>query len=108
MTGIDPRSAIYREFGDVAADLAQHMGGDPSAVERALLEEAAGLIPWCGHSRASLLRGEEFDLNNYTRAVNSLRRLLADIGQERRLKDVTPSISAYVKAFETQEVEAVT
>jgi hypothetical protein len=66
MAGMDLRSAIYREFQDCCADLASHMGGDPTAVEAALIEESAGLILWCRHSRASLLRGEEFDLVNYT------------------------------------------
>jgi hypothetical protein len=84
------------------------MGGSDcvTAVEKALLEEAAGMIVWCRQARAALLNGREFSVGDYAKAVNCLRRLLDDIGQERRLKDVTPSISAYVKAFETQEVEA--
>jgi hypothetical protein len=100
LAGVDLRSSIYREFQDVAADLAHHMGGDPTAVEAALIEESAGLILWCRHERARLLNGEPFDLVNYTRAVNSLRRLLADIGQERRLRDVTPSINDYIKTLD--------
>ena len=50
LAGVDLRSSLYREFQDVAADLAHHMGGDPTAVEAALIEEAAGLILWCTRS----------------------------------------------------------
>jgi hypothetical protein len=109
LSQVDLRGVAYREYCDIASDLATHMGGDPTAVERALLEEAAGMIVWCRQARGALLRGEAFDVGTYAKAVNCLRRLLDDIGQERRMKDVTPSISAYVKAFEMQtEAEDVT
>jgi hypothetical protein len=100
LSQVDLRGVAYREFCDVASDLAAHMGGDPTAVERALLEEAAGFIVWCRQARAAMLRGEAFDVGTYAKAVNALRRVLQDIGQERRMRDITPSISEYVKAFE--------
>jgi hypothetical protein len=43
-----------------------------------------------------LLKGEKFDVAAYTTGVNALRRLLADIGQERRLRDVTPTLTEYL------------
>jgi hypothetical protein len=102
LSQVDLRGVAYREYCDVASDLASHMGGDVTAVEKALLEEAAGMIVWCRQARGALLRGEAFDVGEYAKAVNCLRRLLDDIGQERRMRDVTPSISDYVKSFETQ------
>ena len=33
---------------------------------------------------------------SFTTAANSLRRLLADLGLERRAKDITPSLSTYL------------
>ena len=38
-----------------------------------------------------------FNISSYTTATNALRRLLEDIGQERRLKDVTPDLHEYLK-----------
>jgi hypothetical protein len=98
IAGLDHRSSDYREYQDIVADLAAHLGSDPSVVELAIAEEAGGLIFWCRRARAALLTGQEFNAPAYCTATNSLRRLLQDIGQERRLKDVTPSLEQYISA----------
>jgi hypothetical protein len=96
LAGIDQRSLAYREYQDAVADLVTHMGGEPTAVELAIIEEAAGLIVWCRQARTALLKDDgEFNVGTYTTGVNSLRRLLADIGQERRLRDITPDLRTY-------------
>ena len=59
LAGIDQRSLPYREYQDTVADLVVHMGGEPSAVEQAIIEEAAGLIVWCRSARVALLQGRE-------------------------------------------------
>ena len=96
IAGIDTHTREYREYRDVVADLVEHMGSAPTAVQRAIIEEAAGLIVWCRSQRLALLKGEQFEVGPYTTATNALRRLLEDIGQERRLKDVTPDLHAYL------------
>jgi hypothetical protein len=96
LAGIDQRSLPYREYQDTVADLVSHLGGEPTAVELAIVEEAAGLIVWCRSARAALLKGENFDVGQYTTATNALRRLLADIGQQSRLRDVTPDLKTYL------------
>ena len=66
-----------------------------------MIEEAAGLTVWCRAERVKLLTSGEFQIGPYTTAVNSLRRLLVDLGLEQRMHDVTPSIEdviARVKA----------
>jgi hypothetical protein len=96
--GINTHRREYREFRDIVAGLCEHMGTDPSVVERHLAEEAASLIYWCRRARLALLTGsEEFNVQMYTTASNSLRRLLADIGQAPRLKNVTPTLEAYLR-----------
>src|SRR5262245_15097865 len=85
-------SREYREYRDAVADLVEHLGSNPTAVQRAIVEEAAGLIVWCRNARLALLKGDDFDVGKYTTATNSLRRLMAVIGQERRLTDITPSV----------------
>lgn len=94
---VDQRSLPYREYQDCVADLSSHMGGEPTAVEQAIIEEAAGLIVWCRSARAALLKGEPFDVSTYTTGVNALRRLLADIGQERRMREVVPDLKRYLE-----------
>jgi hypothetical protein len=59
--------------------------------------KTAGLVVWCRRQRLALLQGGEFDVSKYTTATNALRRLLEDIGQERRLKDVTPDLHEYLR-----------
>jgi len=96
MAGIDQRSLPYREYQDAVAELVHHMGNDPTATELAMIEEAAGLIVWCRASRLTLLQGEKFEIGPYTTAVNSLRRLLMDLGLEQRLHDVTPNLEQFL------------
>jgi len=96
IAGIGTHTREYREYRDAVADLVEHLGSDPTAVQRAIIEEAAGLVVWCRNARLSLLKGDDFDIGKYTTATNALRRLLADIGKERRLKDVTPTLAEYL------------
>lgn len=96
MAGIDQRSLPYREYQDAVADLVHHMGSAPTAAHEAMIEEAAGLIVWCRQARLTFLQGGKFDVAPYCTAVNSLRRLLVDLGLEARLHDVTPSLEQYI------------
>lgn len=108
LAGIDQRSLPYREYQDTVADLVHHLGGEPSAVEAAIAEEAAGLIVWCRLARTALLKGDSgFDVGAYTTGVNSLRRLLADIGQERRMHEINPpTLSKYLEAKAAEKATA--
>ena len=40
-----------------------------------------------------LSKGEQVDLDTFTRAVSHLRRLLETLGLQRRPRDVTPSLA---------------
>ena len=40
--------------------------------------------------------GGDFSVLTYTTAANTMRRLLNDLGLERRMRDITPSIDAYL------------
>jgi hypothetical protein len=98
LVGIDQRSGQYREYQDAVADLVHHLGSDPSATEMAMVEECAGLIVWCRSERLKLLQGAEFNVGPYTTAVNSLRRLLVDLGMERKMKPVHQTVSDWIRA----------
>jgi len=40
--------------------------------------------------------GEALNVTEFITATNALRRLLNDLGRERRMKDITPSIDSYL------------
>lgn len=95
----DGRSKEARRFRDVYADLIEHAGGDSriSEARRHLVKRATALIVWAEVVEARLANGEALDTAAYSSACNTLRRLLGDIGLDRTLKDVTPSLGQYLE-----------
>jgi hypothetical protein len=98
--GLDGRSALARRYRDLVAEFVSDLGGADviSAAQRAIVRRAASLCVWCEAVEVRLAAGEEIDIAPYTTAANSLRRLVVDIGLERRARDVTPSLDAYLRA----------
>ncbi len=87
---IDGRTVAARRYRDVTAQMVRDIGGDPSEAETAIIRRAGTLIVWCEEAEAAMARGEPFDIGAFTTATNALRRLLADIGLQRRVKTVEP------------------
>lgn len=103
LPGVDGRSAGARRYREIVGQLATDLGGDLTAAQEAIARRAATLAVWCESAEAGFARGEDLDIQAFTTAANALRRLLADLGLERRAKDVTPSLSAYLAARGAQE-----
>jgi hypothetical protein len=78
INGADKRRAPYREYRDLVSDLADQIGGKPTPIEFAAIEEAAGLIVWCRRARLAMLEGSPPD--TYPTGVNTLKRLLDRLG----------------------------
>jgi hypothetical protein len=98
LDGIDGRSAAARRYRDILAQLISDLGGDPSEAQSAIARRAATLATWCEAREAQMLNGEQVDISEFTTAVNAMRRLLSDLGLERRLRDVSPSLDKYIEA----------
>ncbi|EJW11717.1 hypothetical protein A33M_2914 [Rhodovulum sp. PH10] len=98
LDGVDGRSAAARRYRDLIGEMRRDVGGDPSAAQEAIIRRAATLVVWCEQAEAAFAQGEALDIAAFTTAANALRRLLADLGLERRAKDVTPSIAQYLAA----------
>lgn len=96
LPGVDGRSAGARRYREIAGELTRDMGGDPSGAQQAIIRRATTLAVWCEQAEASFANGEDLDVATYTTASNALRRLLADIGLERRARDVTPTLQQYL------------
>jgi len=53
---------------------------------------------WCEQAEAEAAAGKPLNIGEYATATNTLRRLLQDIGLERRMRDITPRFSDYLQA----------
>src|SRR5690606_32608549 len=95
---VDGRSVLARRYRDVLAQLTADLGGDPSEAQSIIARRAATLAVWCEQAESAMASGGDLDIATFTTAANSLRRLLADLGLERRMRDVTPTLSQYIEA----------
>lgn len=95
---LDGRSALARRFRDLVAEFAGDLGGQDclSEAQRSIIKRAASLCVWCESIEVKLAKGEDVEIGPYTTAINSLRRLLQDIGLDRKAKDITPNLGDYV------------
>jgi hypothetical protein len=96
LAGVDQRSATFRRYRDILASLCADMGGDPSEAQMQIARRAASLSVWCEAADTAAVNGQPFDIAAYTTASNSLRRLLVDLGLERRARNVTPTLRDYI------------
>jgi hypothetical protein len=96
LAGVDMRTSGGRRFKELCADLVLHLANDPTAPQLAIIRRAAALAVWCEGQEAAQASGGDFDVASFTTAANTLRRLLSDLGLERRMRDVTPSLSDFL------------
>lgn len=96
LANIDNRSPIARRIKELLADYVAHLGGEPSEVQRTICKRAAALVVWAESAESKMANGEELDIASYTTATNTLHRYLSSLGMHRAMRDVTPSLKAYV------------
>ena len=110
---VDHRSRAARRFRDIYASLAQHLGGEEqiSEVRRHLARRASALTVWCEAEETKLVTedktGSPFDPQVYATAVNSLRRLLLDLGLNPAMRDITPDLHKYLSLLDTDDVDTI-
>jgi len=98
LAGVDGRTTQARRFKEIFTNIAQDMGGDPTEAQKAIAARAATLAVWCEQAEVEFASGGELDVATYSTVSNAMRRLLTDLGLERRSRDVTPSLSDYIAA----------
>jgi hypothetical protein len=78
------RTKLAKLMRETRAALVAHVGGDPSATQRALIEQIVLLTARCRQSEVKMLAGTdtEFDGRSYLAWSNALRRSLRDLGME--------------------------
>ncbi len=96
LSGVDGRSLMARRFREITAGIETDLGDDLTEAQRQLVARAATMAIWAEEREAELARGEEFDALQYSTVSNAQRRLLSDLGLERRSRDVTPHLADYI------------
>lgn len=104
VVGVDGRSTWVRRLRDLVTLHVADLGGEGaiSEAEKSIVRRAAVLTVELERLEARFAAAAECadkdDLDLYQRTAGNLRRLLEAVGLQRRAKDVTPSLSDYLKA----------
>jgi len=99
---LDRRTRAAQQALALRDELAADLGGWDliTVAERQLVENVAMLGAMIRDSGASYLSGQAIDLAEFMALTNAQRRLLADLGLERRARNVTPTIRDLVAEAE--------
>jgi hypothetical protein len=100
LADLDRRTTAARVVFELRDSLAADLGGKAnlSVMKLELIDNVACLGAMLKDAAASYITGEPIDINEFMALTNAQRRLLADLGLERRaLKDITPSLESYVQ-----------
>lgn len=90
---LDKRTRAARDTADLRESLAADLGGwdEVSVMEQELITSAALVGAMIRHRAASYLEGQPVDMGEFMSLTNSQRRLLSDLGYDRRgMRNVTP------------------
>ncbi len=100
LPGVDGRTAMGRRLREIVGALVSDLGGDDAMTEAKLhiVRRVAVLAAQLETIEADAANGvRAFDIGTYSTGANTLRRLLADLGLERRARDVTPNLDRYIR-----------
>jgi hypothetical protein len=94
LSDLDSRTRACKHALDLRAGFLADLGGSEtaSAGERELAQRGAILGAMIEDQEARWLRGDGIQLSEYATLVNAQRRVIADIGLERRARDITPTL----------------
>ena len=108
--GGDGRGAWARRFRDLMAEHISDMGGDDllSEAQRSIVRRASTLEVQLEQMEARFSEGpaKTEDMAIYSTMSNTLRRLLGDLGLERRAKDITPDLQTYLASRAAEKAKA--
>jgi len=99
LNDLDLRTSAAKAVLVLRDSIVKDLGGDQqlSAMQTCLVENAAMLGAALEDMATAYLTGERVDLALYCTIANSQRRLLADLGLERRARDITDNLADYVR-----------
>jgi hypothetical protein len=106
LTTLDKRTKAGRVLRQTRLDLADHVGGAPTAAERLIIESAAVKATRLYLLSEKLLNGGDISSESDHHALawlNSLRLDLSALGLEKRIKDVTPTLATILAQHRADE-----
>lgn len=94
----DGRSPWARRWRDLVALHSSDLGGADalSEAQASLVRRVATIEIELEAQEGKLSKGEQIDLDAYTRAAGHLRRILETLGLKRVPRDVTPDLHRYI------------
>ena len=98
LSNLDRRTNAARNALALRDAFLADLGGEDRAStgHRELAQRGAILGAMLEDQEARWLRGDGVELAEYCTLVNAQRRVLADIGLERRPRDITPNLADYL------------
>jgi len=108
LADLDRRTAAAKSAFDLRDRIISDLGGADrlSAMQCELIDSVALLGAAIKDMGASYLSGRPVDLAECATLMNAQRRLLADLGLDRKTRDITPDLSDYVNQRTAGEVTA--
>jgi hypothetical protein len=105
---IDRRTQAFRRFASIRSAVVADLGGADrlSAIELQLIHRLAALCVLCEAMEASVLRGDDVDVDEFGRASGHARRLGETLGLQRRPKDITPDLQSYLASKRRRGADA--
>ncbi len=99
--GVDGRGLWFRRHRDIVSLHIADLGGPDAVTEsqKAIVQRAATIIVALEQLEIKFANANEataLELEQFTRASNSLRRHLETLGLDRKPKDITPSLKDYL------------
>ena len=104
LSDLDRRTSAYMRTAETLEGILSDLGGADrlTTLERSLAESVAVMGTMLKDFEIRFLKGEQIDVAAYTTLANARRRDATTIGLERRKRDVTPDIRAFVKSYAGQ------
>ena len=101
LDSLDRRTRPYRRFQAIRGAVLSDMGGaeGTTEIQRQLVGKFSTLALQLEALEAAAIEGDEIDLDLFGRCAGHLRRIAETLGIERRSRDVTPTVEAYVASI---------
>jgi hypothetical protein len=99
LPNVDGRSIIARRFRDIANAILADQGGADRCSESKLqlIRRFAACAVIAEQMEAALARGAAINIAEHSQLSSTLTRLASRIGVERHARDVTPTLSDYLR-----------
>ena len=96
---VDARTALGRRYRDIVAAVVQDQGGQDHIAEARLqlCRRFAAAALLAEQMEAQLVSGEQIDIQEHALLCSSLVRIAMRLGIDRKAKDITPSLSQYLR-----------